>query len=125
MRPLLEASAQLWAMANAPRIEPVMESPLDDMKRSSALCSGGKSPSKPALASWALICLNFGPPPGRAVLWSRRRLALACGLLAALPRRHKDPFGHNMLVARALAEPTRQIAGVWILLQCAPLAARG
>jgi PIN domain nuclease of toxin-antitoxin system len=116
-------NALLWAMANAPRIEPARELPLD----------GGNEAFVSAVSWWKIaIKTRFGKlgadlPELRAAaresgVMDPPLLGWHAAVLATLPRPHNDPFGH-LLVAQALAEPMRLITGDGILSQCAPLVA--
>ncbi|MDR1110487.1 MAG: type II toxin-antitoxin system VapC family toxin [Deltaproteobacteria bacterium] len=121
MRLLLDTNALLWALANAPRIEPVKDLLLDD----------GNEVFVSAVSWWEIATktrlgkLDADLTELRTAAWESGFMELPllgwhAAVLASLPRHHNDPFD-NMLVAQALAEPMRLITGDGILSQYTPL----
>ena len=111
MRLLLDTNALLWALTNAPRIEPVRELLLAD-----------ENDVFVSTVSWWEIAIKARMGRLDADVPELRAIALESGflelplrgthteLLTALPREHNDPFDH-MLVAQAMAEPMQLITG--------------
>lgn len=117
MRLLLDTNALLWALANAPRIEPVRELLLADENEIFV-----------SAVSWWEIAIKIRIGKLDADVASLRETTQESGfmelpllgshaeILATLPRHHNDPFDH-MLVAQAMAEPMRLISGDGVLSQ--------
>lgn len=117
MRLLLDTNALLWALTNAPRIEPVRELLLADENEIFV-----------SAVSWWEIAIKIRIGKLDANVISLRKTAHESGFmelpllgshaetLATLPRYHNDPFDH-MLIAQAMAEPMRLISGDGVLSQ--------
>lgn len=117
MRLLLDTNALLWALTNAPRIEPVRELLLADENEIFI-----------SAVSWWEIAIKIRIGKLDANVTSLRETAHESGfmelpllgshaeILATLPRHHNDPFDH-MLIAQAMAEPMRLISGDGVLSQ--------
>ena len=115
MRLLLDTNALLWALTNAPRIEPARELLLAD-----------ENEVYVSAVSWWEIAIKTRIGKLDADLAGLRAAALESGFielpllgshaeaLATLPIHHNDPFDH-MLVAQAVAEPMRLITGDKVL----------
>lgn len=121
MRLLLDTNALLWALTNAPRIEPVRELLLAD--ENEVFVSS---------VSWWEIAIKIRIGKLEAGLPELRTAARESGflelpllgshaeMLETIPRHHNDPFDH-LLVAQALAEPMRLITGDGVLARYTPL----
>ena len=121
MRLLLDTNALLWALTNAPRIEPVRDLLLADENEVFV-----------STVSWWEITIKTRIGKLDADLPTLRSIAQESGfrelpllgthaeILATLTFHHKDPFDH-MLVAQAIAEPMRLITGDGVLPTYTPL----
>lgn len=117
----MDTNALLWALTNAPRIEPVRELLLAD-----------ENDVFVSTVSWWEIAIKTRIGKLDAHLPTLRISAQESGfmelpllgvhaeMLATLPRHHNDPFDH-MLVAQAMTEPMRLISGDGVLTQYSSL----
>jgi PIN domain nuclease of toxin-antitoxin system len=124
MRLLLDTDALLWALTNAPRIEPVRDLLLAD-----------ENDVFVSTVSWWEIAIKTRIGKLDANLPELRTVAQESGfmelpllgihaeILATLTCHHNDPFDH-MLIAQAIAEPMRFITGDGVLSQYTSLVVR-
>jgi PIN domain nuclease of toxin-antitoxin system len=117
VRLLLDTNALLWALTNAPRIEPVRE-----------VLLAAENEVFVSSVSWWEIAIKIRIGKFDAHLPELRTAAQDSGflelpllgshadMLNTIPRHHNDPFDH-MLLAQAMAEPMRFITGDGALSQ--------
>ena len=121
MRLLLDTNALLWALTNAPRIEPVMDLLLaDDNEVFVSSVSWWEIAIKPRIGKFDADLQELRAIAQESGFMELPLLGLHAEMLATLPCHHHDPFDH-MLVAQAMAEPMRLITGDRVLSKYTPL----
>lgn len=121
MRLLLDTNALLWAMANAPRIDPVRDMLLaDENEVFVSTVSWWEIAIKTRIGKLAASVPELRATARESGFAELPLLGSHAALLATLPRHHNDPFDH-MIVAQAMAEPMRLITGDGVLSRYTPL----
>ncbi len=121
MRLLLDTNAVLWALTNAPRIEPVRDLLLDEENEVFiSTVSWWEIAIKTRIGKLTADLRELRFSAQESDFMELPLLGVHAETLATLPRHHNDPFDH-MLLAQAMAEPMRFITGDGMLSKYTPL----